>query len=175
MIVFGILLGVGSWLWQHHDATSMATSTSTTVGAGFNPDASSATFTFDDGSKVTLSKGKGQSNDQGDNVQTTLLTVKGYGDLNGDGKNDAVLFLSQDGGGSGLFIYAAAFVSGPVGYKGTNAVFLGDRISPQSVSISHSVATVNYLDRKPDEPFSADPTVPTSKQFSYQNGQFVEK
>ncbi len=107
--------------------------------------------------------------------ETTILDAKGSGDINNDGKQDAVVLLSQSGAGSGIFIYAAAYVSGPLNYKGSNAVFIGDRISPQSVSISNGIITIHYLDRKPDEPYAADPTIPTTKQLIYQNGELVEK
>lgn len=151
-------------------------STSTTVGTGFKPDPSSATFTFDN-EPVTLSDGQAEVTDSavGLVTETELQSERGYGDLNGDGKDDVVVFLTQSGGGSGTFVYAAAYVSGPVGYKGTNAIFLGDRIAPQSASISNKTATVNYLDRKDDEPFAAEPTVSVSQQFVYKNSELVEK
>lgn len=105
----------------------------------------------------------------------TILDDKAYGDLNNDDKEDVAVLLAETGGGSGVFIHIAAYVSGPVNYKGTNAMFLGDRIAPQSISISNGVITVNYLDRKEDEPFAAEPTVKTFKQFVYKNGELVEK
>lgn len=105
----------------------------------------------------------------------TLLEEKAYGDLNNDIKEDTVVFLAESGGGSGIFIYAAAYVSGPVNYKATDAVFLGDRVSPQSISVKNGMATITYLDRKPDEPLAAEPTVPASKSFIYKDGELVER
>ena len=98
-----------------------------------------------------------------------------YGDINADNKNDIVLFLARYGGGSGIFIYLAAFVSGPVTYKGSNTVFIGDRVSPQSISVKNDVVTVKYLDRKEGEAFAAEPTVLISKQFIFNNGEFQVK
>ncbi|OGI90411.1 hypothetical protein A2911_00260 [Candidatus Nomurabacteria bacterium RIFCSPLOWO2_01_FULL_40_15] len=123
----------------------------------FRPDPSNATFSDIDG-------------------EATILPERAYGDVNGDEKIDAIVLLAESGGGSGVFIYAAAYVSGLVNYKGTNAVFIGDRIAPQSVSVSsNGVVTVKYLDRKEDEPFAAEPTVPASKQFVFKNGELVER
>jgi hypothetical protein len=82
--------------------------------------------------------------------------------------------LTQDGGGSGTFYYVVAALRTGTGFKGTNTVLLGDRISPQSISIQNGVVTVRYLDRKPDEPMSAQPTVSVSKQLKVVDGQLTE-
>ncbi|MBI1974712.1 MAG: hypothetical protein HYS51_02635 [Candidatus Zambryskibacteria bacterium] len=132
----------------------------------FKPNPSNATFAFEDG-LITLSGGKSE--------EVTLLDKLAYGDINTDYKTDAAMFLSQSSGGTGIFIYLATFVSGPLNYKGSNAVFLGDRISLQNISIKNGVITVEYLDRKPDEGFAAEPTIPVSKQFVFRNGILEEK
>ncbi len=128
------------------------------------PNPMGATFIIE-GDSVTLSE----------DGEAEIIGEATYGDINGDKDEDAVILIAESGGGSGVFIYVAGYVSGPVGYKGTNGVFIGDRISPQSVSIKSGVVTVKYLDRKDDEPFAAEPTVPTFKQFIFQNNQLVEK
>lgn len=144
-------------------------------GGKFEPDPSNSTFIFDD-SKVTLSNGRGEEKSEDEiPFETILLKERASGDLNMDDKNDTVVLLTRSGGGSGTFIYIAAYVSGPISYKGTNAVFIGDRISPRLVTIEDGVATMKYLDRRDDEPFAAEPTVPVSKQFVYKNGEFVER
>jgi hypothetical protein len=56
------------------------------------------------------------------------------------------------------------------GYQGTNAIFLGDRIAPQSTVIEDGKIIVNYADRKPDEPFTIQPTVGVSKTAWVVNG-----
>ncbi len=144
------------------------------VDKNFHPDPRSATFIFDE-SSVTLSNGESDEDSEGNPQETRILDENAYGDINADGEEDTVVLLSQSGGGSGVFIYAAAYVSGPINYKGTQALYIGDRISPESVSIASGVVTVKYLDRKEDEPFAAEPTVPTQKQFVYRNGAFVER
>jgi hypothetical protein len=170
-----VIVALGAYFALRHEEPA-ADSTTTTVGAGYHPDASHATFIIE-GEAVTLAQGEAETTDEsiGSVTETKLLQNEAYGDLNGDGKEDTVVLLSQSGGGSGTFIYAAAYVSGPVGYKGTEAVFIGDRIAPTSLSIAQGVATVSYLDRKPDDPMSAEPTVPTSKHFVYRNGEFAEE
>lgn len=82
-----------------------------------------------------------------------------YGDLNGDGVKDAALFLTVQSGGSGTFFYAAEAISVNGKYKGTNAVFLGDRIAPQNINIIDGVAVANFAERNPGESFAVSPSV----------------
>ena len=176
ILLIVLIVGAGALYYFKYKPGPNQVISGNVQGDKFLPDPRSGTFTFDN-QTVTLSGGKAEQTDPetGEVEDTLLLDEKGYGDLNGDGKQDAVVLLSQSGSGSGVFIYAAAYVSGPLNYKGTNAVFLGDRVAPESVSISNGVVTVKYLDRGPDEPYAADPTIPSSKQFVYNNGGLVAK
>jgi hypothetical protein len=61
------------------------------------------------------------------------------------------------------------------GYTGTNAVFLGDRIAPQTTSITDGTLIVNYADRAPGEPMTAAPSVGVSKYLVIQNGTLVDR
>src|SRR3990167_4965926 len=123
-----------------------------TLSAGKNERliSSSATFIFDN-EKITLSAGKNERLIVPGSVlveEIVLMDKFAYGDLNADGKEDTVLLLARYGAGSGIFVYLAAFASGPVTYKGSKAIFIGDRIAPQSLFIKGSAVTVEYLDRK---------------------------
>lgn len=98
-------------------------------------------------------------------------------DLNSDGLMDAAFLLQQDSGGSGTFYYVVAALKTENGYQGTNALFLGDRIAPQSTNVdpnNPSQFIVNYADRNADEPMSAQPTVGVSKTFKLEDGALVE-
>lgn len=106
-------------------------------------------------------------------IETRVLGRPEYGDLNGDGLDDAVLLLRHDPGGSGTFYYVAAALFNGSGWQGTRAVFLGDRILPQGIEISNGVITVHYLDRRPDQPMSAPATLGVSKRLRVQNGQLA--
>jgi len=96
------------------------------------------------------------------------------GDLNGDGVGDVAFLLTQNSGGSGTFYYVAVALKTVEGYQGTNAVFLGDRIAPQTTEIHNEEVIVNYADRKPDEPMTANPSVGVSKYFKVANSRLVE-
>lgn len=96
------------------------------------------------------------------------------GDFNNDGKNDTAFLLTQDGGGSGTFFYVATLINDGKDGLGTNAVFLGDRIAPQTTEFRDEMIIVNFADRKLGEPFSANPSVGVSKYFKIVDGKLVE-
>ena len=82
-------------------------------------------------------------------------------DLNADGREDVAFLLTQETGGSGTFFYVvAALAQADGGYIGSQALFLGDRIAPQTTeSGPGKTIIVNYADRAPGEKFSARPSI----------------
>jgi hypothetical protein len=103
---------------------------------------------------------------------TILTERRSYGDLDGAGASDAGVVLVQDPGGSGTFYYLAGLRAGAGGAAPT--VFLGDRIVVDGVSVAHGRLTVAYLERRPDDPFAATPTVPVTRTFVLVDGALVE-
>ena len=175
IVIIGVILGYFA-LRDETKENAPAESMSTTSD-GFRPNPSNATFIFDE-ELVTLEGGRREKElapGSAIKEEIALTDFTAYGDINNDKKIDAAVILIQSGGGSGVFIYLAGYISGPVTYKGTNVIFIGDRITPQSISIEGQTITVNYLDRKSDEPFAAEPTVPTTKSFEYRGGILIEK
>ena len=88
-------------------------------------------------------------------------------DLNDDGREDIVFLLTQQRGGSGTFFYAVAALDTEAGYRGSDGYLLGDRIAPQTTAVSRNprhknVVVVNYRDRRPGEPMTAQPSVEKS-------------
>ncbi len=92
-------------------------------------------------------------------VVTQVVNDSVFGDLDGDGQADAALFLSQTSGGSGTFYYVAAVIAKDGRWQGTNAVFIGDRVDPQSIRIKDGVIDIRYLDRRPEESMAVAPSV----------------
>lgn len=107
---------------------------------------------------------------------TAMFGQPTVGDLNGDGATDAGVILVISGNGSGTFYYAAAALNNTTNYTydGTNAIILGDRISPQSKSISDETYTVNFADRAEGEPMTAEPSVGFSKYFKVNGTTLTE-
>lgn len=96
------------------------------------------------------------------------------GDLNGDGTADVAFILTQNPGGTGTFYYIVAALKTESGYQGTNGIFLGDRIAPQTTEIREGKIIANFADRRPTDPFSAEPSVGVSKYIIVQNGALAE-
>ena len=92
-------------------------------------------------------------------ITTVVFGKPAYGDLSHDGREDAALFLKHDPGGSGTFYYVAAAIAAKNGYHGTNAVFLGDRVSPRTIHIRNGVIIAEFDDRKPDQPMAVAPSI----------------
>ncbi|GEM_PF-1043497 len=85
-------------------------------------------------------------------------------DLNDDGRDDVIFLITHEPGGSGTFYYAVAALNTEYGYIGSDGYFLGDRIAPQTIEESQNprhvnVIVVNYADRAPGEPMTAEPSV----------------
>jgi hypothetical protein len=141
----------------------------------FHPSVENATFTFD-GESISLENGRKEIADEiGFYSETRLLGEPAYGDINEDGQNDAATFIARSGAGSGVFVYVVGYISSPTGYKGTEGFFIGDRISPQSLTISNGVISVHILDRAEDEPYSAEPSIEKALELTYRDGKFEMK
>ncbi len=98
-------------------------------------------------------------------------------DMNGDGLLDSAFLLQQETGGSGTFFFVVAAINSKSGYRATKALFLGDRIVPQSMSIdprNPRQFIVDYLDRKSGEPMATTPSVLVSKRIALKNGALGE-
>jgi len=104
-------------------------------------------------------------------ITTTVSGSTAIGNLDDNGRPDAALVLIQNTGGTGTFFYVAAAINCTGGYRGTNSVFLGDRITVRHVSIRNGVIVVDYLDRRPGEPMAAMPTVAKSVYLTVRSGE----
>lgn len=106
-------------------------------------------------------------------IATRYFGNEATGDLNGDGTPDVAFLLTQNSGGSGTFYYAVVAVKTNGGYRGTNAVLLGDRVAPQTTEIRSGRLIVNYAERKPGEPMTASPSVGVSKYLKIVNDRLI--
>ncbi|NCT01805.1 META domain-containing protein [Candidatus Parcubacteria bacterium] len=111
-----------------------------------------------------------------------LVTTRYFGnqlfkDINDDGRDDVIFFLTQETGGSGSFFYVVAAVNTDDGYIGSEALFLGDRIAPQTIEsgIGNQIV-VNYTERAAGEPMTTSPSIGVSRRLilDVRSMQFTE-
>jgi hypothetical protein len=134
-----------------------------------------------DGRAITLNNGLSSlPESDAPGMKPTPASVTSYfgneamGDLNGDGLPDVAFILTQTNSGTGIFYYVVAALKTATGYKGTNAILLGDRIAPQTTEIKDGRIVVNYADRKPTEPMVAQPSVGVTKYMKVVSGALVQ-
>jgi hypothetical protein len=121
-----------------------------------------------DGKPVALKAGSNETD--GTNTEV-FFSNDSAGDLNGDGIPDTIFLLTQQTGGSGTFYYVTAALNTYTGSEGLNAILLGDRITPVGTELKDGQIIVKYLDRKPNEPMTAAPSVPVTENFKFTNGR----
>jgi hypothetical protein len=128
-----------------------------------------------EGKAVALTDGHAEEGIPGSaaKVVTDIWTVSLPGDLDGNGMSDVAVILTQSSGGSGTFYYVAAALAGTDGYRGTNAILLGDRIAPQNVSVENGQVIANYADRNPGESFAVPPSLGVTLYAFIENGVLV--
>jgi heat shock protein HslJ len=123
-----------------------------------------------EGESVQLVEGMSEmpaAPDSAEKVITRYFGNEVHTDLDGDGRDDAVLILTQSRGGTGTFYYVVAALNTERGHVGSEALLLGDRIALQTTEVSQDpnhkgVVVVNYADRRDDEPMTAQPSIAKS-------------
>ncbi len=108
-------------------------------------------------------------------VRTSVFGTPVFGDLDGDGDEDAALFLIHSPGGSGTFYYVAGALNNSGEYNGTNAVLLGDRVNPQNLEIRNGVILARYAGRRSEESMSTPPSVGRSKYLTLMQNRLAEE
>jgi hypothetical protein len=96
-----------------------------------------------------------------------------FGDLNGDGIDDAAVILATNTGGSGTFIYLNAVLNDKGAAKFASSISLGDRVSPRTITISEGVLTVDEIRHGPSDPLCC-PTQQATLKFKLVDGKLVE-
>jgi hypothetical protein len=148
---------------------SIVPNTEVVIAETAAPDVLDASFVID-GKKFALVDGKAEvASGPGSAVKETV-SIFGepvYADLDSDGDDDVAVLLVHNGGGSGTFYYAALVMRDGTVYKATNAMYLGDRIAPQTVEVRDGRAVFNYAERRSDEPMTALPSIGKSVWVHY--------
>lgn len=130
-----------------------------------------------EGREVRLFHGSAEEAAAPGSAGKTTTSVFGkpvFGDLDNDGDDDAALILASDPGGSGVFYYVAAALNMNGSYRGTNAVFLGDRIVPRDVGIQDGEIVVRYTERGEAHAMTSPPSVSRTRYLKVEKGVLAE-
>jgi hypothetical protein len=108
------------------------------------------TYVFHHGNsveQVKLVNGKAEIDGESYDLGNVVI-----GDLNGDGKADAVAVLGESGGGSGYFEGLVAAVSNNGSITNSEMFPLGDRVHINSLEVKSRVITVDMITQGPNDP-----------------------
>lgn len=75
-----------------------------------------------------------------------------FGDLDGDGSEDAVVLIAVNSGGSGQFTYLVPVLDVMGEAQPLQAVFLGDRIQPNALEMGDRTVTLDLVTHGPEDP-----------------------
>lgn len=165
-ILVGVILLIGFILKSNSDKSTSKDSNGTVAEADYK----NAEYIID-GRSVKLVNGLLEEEEVSGSAGKIITRYFGNDlvvDLNDDGRDDVVFYLTQESGGSGVFYYVAAALNTVSGYLGSQALFLGDRIAPQPINKGEGkIVVVNYMDRAKDEPFTTAPSNGKSLWLKY--------
>lgn len=103
----------------------------------------------------------------------TLIEPTAFGDLNGDGVDDAAVLLASDSGGSGVFIDLHAVLDESGAPVDAASTFLGDRVQVTSLTIEEGVINVSMVTHGPNDPMCC-PTVEQTLRYQLVEDELVE-
>jgi hypothetical protein len=106
-------------------------------------------------------------------VHLGLVDLFEYGDLNGDGAEDAVTFLSRSFGGPELYLSLELFLNKNGSPSHTASYVIGDRVAIDSVKIAQQRINLFLITQGPDDAICC-PTLHLRRILRLQNGKLLE-
>jgi heat shock protein HslJ len=128
------------------------------TAARLTPEAlAGATYTLPDGNQVTLVNGRLRVPAAPAAATMTMdlalrADLTAFGDLDGDGVDDAAVILVNAPGGSGVFLYLAAVLNAAGAPVNPSTVELGDRTRIESREIEDSSIVLNVVAHRKGDP-----------------------
>jgi len=175
IVILAIVVAVGYLIYQFQNPKEIGQPTQQpTETQIFTLDYQNCTYLIE-GKNVSLVNGYSEEaiSDSASKTITRYFGNEVSGDFNNDGFSDSAFLLTQETGGSSTFYYVAVALGSDNKCLGTNAIFLGDRIAPQTINFQDGEIIVNYADRNPDEPMTEIPSFGVSKYFKIVNNQLI--
>jgi hypothetical protein len=104
---------------------------------------------------------------------THLMDTVVYGDINLDGLQDAVVFLSTQNGGTGHFVEMAAVLNLNGSPSNISTLYLGDRIGIESGAIQNGLIILNLRVQGPNDPLCCASQIEV-RNFHLDRGQLIQ-
>lgn len=119
---------------------------------------------------INLKDGEYKSGNTPEDYISVRITNYAIGDLNKDGKDDAVVILLGQGMGSGGFYELTALIDDIGKINQTNSIVLGDRIVIRSISIKSDEIAIEMIAHNDNDPLCC-PTKKMVKHFKHTGGR----
>ncbi len=103
----------------------------------------------------------------------TFIDPYAFGDLDGDGVEDAAVLLAENSGGSGTFIYVAAVLNRNGNPQDLATQLLGDRVQVNSLSIEDGEIVLYMITHGPDDAMCC-PTQRVVQTYELRDDELVQ-
>ena len=126
---------------------------------------------------LQLKDGVFQGTYQGDAASELVIRLgelSATGDLDGDGVADAAVILSEEPGGSGVFIHLAAVLDRAGQPVNVSTVLLGDRTQVLSLAIEDGKIVVQMRTHGPDDPMCC-PTLDVTVRYLLKDDRLISE
>ena len=97
-----------------------------------------------------------------------------FGDLNGDGLEDAAVILVSDPGGSGTFYDLAAVINSRGQAREVASAFLGDRVKVEGLRIRFGKIVVTMVTHRSTDPMCC-PSLKVEQKYTLQGDELVQQ
>jgi hypothetical protein len=121
--------------------------------------------------RVQLANGKYESSEE--SIYASLTDKVAFGDINGDGVNDAAAVLATNSGGSGVFIDLAAVIDKKGNPVNVAVTPLGERVKIDSISIANKQIILAMVVHDKDDPLCC-PTLKVNRVYELQKDSLVQ-
>jgi hypothetical protein len=164
LALFGLLLGAGLPLY--------AAPVSQDAQAAAQTELANATYLSDYTDSGTVTLVDGEFDDRDAMIHTVLTEWIAYGDLDGNGVDDAAVLLASNTGGSGVFVELHAVLNTKEGPSDAAYVMLGDRVEINDLTVENGVITVDLVTQGADDAMCC-PTMPVITSYALSGSELI--
>lgn len=121
---------------------------------------------------VQLTDGKFEQGTPGgtDSISVAVSDFVAVGDLNADGTNEVAALISENYGGTGVFVFLAVYTNENGTLTFQNSTMVDDRPQLTALSIENDEIFLDAVIHGPDEPMCC-PTLRTSRHYRFVDNQ----